>query len=219
MQDGTEPPGRPTAFPKPGSRKARLERLITLFTEHVTALDDAHLEHLEAILEATSPDPIHCAGAIASARPVHNPPSVDLVGEGLGQPISIEEGLEALDAFASDIQSADWIASELADSHVTAGILEIPSSRIAEWRLEHRLIALPSPSGGSLFPLDQFNESSGEPVPGLKDITALFPNAEEAWAWLSRTNPLTAHSRPIVWLHAGHRAEVLRAAAGALDFA
>lgn len=192
----------------------RIEALVSLFTAAVSGLD---LSELDAVEFALRTRPITADRlALILGRRRHNPPSVDLTGVGLSGLTAIEEGDASLRKAAGTFSQA-WIGSEVASKEDAARTAGVAVGCIENWLAAGDLVSLRSESAGTLIPLDQFD--SGRPAGNIAEVVALFPGAEEAWAWLVAPNTLLRDERPIDCLHAGRASDVLRAAAGVLDFA
>ena len=194
----------------------RLEALVARFAAAISDLGATELDLLENALSARPIATDKLSLALARSAHGQNPPSVDLAGAGLPRLIPLDEGTAALKVAASGLSTA-WIGSEVVALVDLAETLSVSDAVIDGWALGGHLIVLRSTPKVELVPLDQF--VGGRPADGITHVVALFPNGEEAWAWLAAPNALLESERPIDCLHAGQASTVVRAAAGALDFA
>ena len=140
-----------------------------------------------------------------------------LEGGGIGPAVSAAEGAGLLDAITVDDEAADWADSELVGAGDLVRRLGIARGTLDNWRQARKVIALRKGLRNFVYPLRQFDRR--RPVDGLDAVAEHFASTEEAWEWLVAPNRMTDGKAPIDALHAGDVRGVVRAAAGALDYA
>ncbi len=140
-----------------------------------------------------------------------------LQGAGVGPVVSAAKGSRLLDAITVNVEATDWAESELVGAGALVEQLSIARGTLDNWRKAGKVIALRKGLRNFVYPLRQFDRR--RPVDGLDQIAEHFTSAEEAWEWLVAPNRMTDGKAPIDALHAGDVQAVLRAAAGAFDYA
>lgn len=140
-----------------------------------------------------------------------------LQGTGIGPVVSATEGRKRLDAITIDDAAADWVESALVGAGELVERLGIARGTLDNWRKAGKIIGLRKGLRNFVYPLRQFDRRG--PVDGLDRVAAHFASSEEAWEWLVAPNRVTGGKAPIDALRAGDARSVVRAAAGAFDYA
>lgn len=140
-----------------------------------------------------------------------------LQGAGVGPVVSAAKGSRLLDVITVDDEATDWAESELVGAGALVERLSIARGTLDNWRKAGKVIALRKGLRNFVYPLRQFNRR--RPVDGLDQVAEHFASAEETWEWLVTPNRMTEGKAPIDALHAGDVHDVVRAAAGAFDYA
>jgi hypothetical protein len=153
-------------------------------------------------------------------RPV-TPPAAPgrrvLQGAGVGPVVSAAEGGRLLDAITIDDEAADWVESELVGAGALVQRLSIARGTLDNWREAGKVVALRKGLRNFVYPVRQFDRR--RPVDGLDRVAEHFTSPEETWEWLVAPNRMTDGKAPIDALNAGDVQGVVRAAAGAFDYA
>lgn len=84
---------------------------------------------------------------------------------------------------------------------------------VHEWRRTGRIVGWQNASRGWVFPAGQLDERN-RPLPGLKDVAALFGDAYAAWVWLNTPLPSLDGAMPLALLADGQTERVADAARG-----
>lgn len=166
--------------------------------------------------------------AVPAAKPIRRrepkpvaPPAAPggrvLQGAGIGPVVSAAKGSRLLDAITVDDEATDWAESELVGAGALVERLSIARGTLDNWRKAGKVVALRKGLRNFVYPLRQFDRR--RPVDGLDQVAAHFASAEETWEWLVAPNRMTDSKAPIDALHAGDVQDVVRAAAGAFDYA
>lgn len=140
-----------------------------------------------------------------------------LQGAGVGPVVSAAKGSRLLDAITVDDEATDWAESELVGAGALVERLSIARGTLDNWRKAGKIVALRKGFRNFVYPLRQFDRR--RPVDGLDQVAEHFASAEETWEWLVAPNRMTDGKAPIDALHAGDVQDVVRAAAGAFDYA
>jgi hypothetical protein len=140
-----------------------------------------------------------------------------LQGAGVGAVVSAASGSRLLDAITVDDEATDWVESELVGAGALVKRLSIARGTLDNWRKAGKVVALRKGLRNFVYPLRQFDRRG--PVGGLDQVAKQFTSPEETWEWLVAPNRMTDGKAPIDALHAGEIQDVVRAAAGAFDFA
>ena len=166
--------------------------------------------------------------AVPNAKPIRRreakvvaPPAAAggrvLQGAGVGPVVSAAEGSRLLDAITIDDEATDWAETELVGAGALVERLSIARGTLDNWRKAGKVVALRKGLRNFVYPLRQFDRRW--PVDGLDQVAEHFTSAEEAWEWLVAPNRMTDGKAPIDALHAGKVEDVVKAAAGAIDYA
>ncbi|MBA4010947.1 MAG: hypothetical protein C0481_03700 [Phenylobacterium sp.] len=201
---------------KPSLTRAALTKAIESKVERMPLQD---LVELAATLKVTVPAAVNTirrreAKAVA---PPAAPGGRVLQGAGVGPVVSAAKGSRLLDAITVDDEATDWAQSELVGAGALVERLSIARGTLDNWRKAGRVLALRKGLRNFVYPLRQFDRRW--PVDGLDKVAEHFASAEEAWEWLVTPNRMTDGKAPIDALHAGEVQDVVRAAAGAFDYA
>jgi hypothetical protein len=137
-------------------------------------------------------------------------------GEGLGTPLSRAEGLARLAPLIEDVPLEAWVESDVLGSVALTRFLGVTGQTIANWRKQHKILALRKGLRNYVYPLRQFERQA--PVAGISEVWQFFDDDEAAWEWLITPHPYAADTAPIERLRAGHTQEVVDAAEGRADF-
>lgn len=132
-----------------------------------------------------------------------------LEGEGVGHPLSEEEGGRALDQITIRTRIEDW-AGPVAGASELMRAAGIARSTLHLWHKNKEVVGLLKGAKKHVFPLEQFVD--GRPLRGLSDILGLVGDARVAWHWLITPSPLLDGERPIDLLKRNRVADVLEAA-------
>lgn len=174
-------------------------------------------------LASTLKVPLPCAARTLRRRePKSSLPATEVVGRvlqgaGIGSFVSAAQAARRLDAITIDDEAADWVESELVGAGVLVRRLGIARGTLDNWRKAGKVIALRKGLRNFLYPLRQFDRR--RPVEGLDQVAQHFGSPEETWEWLVAPNRMTNGTAPIDALRAGKVDTVVRAAAGAVDYA
>lgn len=206
----------------------------------MSALKQSHLTRAaltKAIESKVERMPLHDLVELASTLKVTVPPAARTVrrretkaaespaalkspvlqGAGVGPIVSAAKGSRLLDAITVDDEATDWAESELVGAGALVERLSIARGTLDNWRKAGKVIALRKGLRNFVYPLRQFDRR--RPVDGLDQVAEYFTSAEETWEWLVAPNRMTSSKAPIDALHAGNVQDVIRAAAGAFDYA
>lgn len=137
-----------------------------------------------------------------------NIPVIDLVGEGMGERISLEEGLQRLREAAKDI-SLDERLGHLCDAEKIEQLLGIPRKSLLSWHKRSLIVGFKDDQGKYLFPLEQFVDA--KPVEGLGEVLQIIRHPHSAWTWLLRAKP-SINGVPLDLIKKGRLYDVLEAA-------
>lgn len=137
-------------------------------------------------------------------------------GEGLGDYLTVEEGLARLAALSQDISIEDWAESEVLDAETLAHRLEVSVAEITKWQIEQRILTMINGDDMEVYPIRQFEGNL--PIDGLAAVRVHFGCDETTWEWLIGPNRYTGDEYPIEWLRKGHIQDVVSAAGGACDY-
>lgn len=141
---------------------------------------------------------------------VEMPLEVELAkGAGLGEILSLEEGRQALDAYAVSTRLEDW-AGPVAGAAELAKRFDISRSTLNHWQHSSAVIGLLKGTRNRVYPIDQFID--GRPASGIAEINAIISEPRLAWFWLSRKNPELGDRRPIDLLKRDRIKQVIEAA-------
>lgn len=140
-----------------------------------------------------------------------------LRGGGVGPVVSAAEGGRLLDAIAVDVDSKDWIESDVLGAGAIVTWLSISRGTLDNWRRARKVLALRKGLRNFVYPTRQFYRS--RPLEGLDLVAEHFAAPEDAWEWLVAPNRMTGGKPPIEALRDGEAPAVARAAAGAYDYA
>jgi hypothetical protein len=137
-------------------------------------------------------------------------------GEGLGDYLTVEEGLARLATLSQDIPIEDWAESEVLDVEALAHRFGVSVAEIAKWQMEQRILALINGGDIEVYPIRQFEGNL--PIDGLAAVRVHFGCDETTWEWLIGPNRYTGGEYPLEWLRKGHIQDVVSAAEGACDY-
>ena len=151
------------------------------------------------------------------AKAVAPPAGPVLQGTGIGPVVSTAKGSRLLDTVTVDDEATDWAESELVGAGTLVERLSIARGTLDNWRKAGKIVALRKGLRNFVYPLRQFDRR--RPVEGLAQVAEHFTSSEETWEWLVASNRMTDGKAPIDVLHAGEVQDVIRAAAGAFDYA
>lgn len=140
-----------------------------------------------------------------------------LRGGGVGPVVSAAEGGRLLDAITVDVESQDWIESDILGAGALVTWLSISRGTLDNWRKARKVLALRKGLRNFVYPTRQFYRS--RPLEGLDLVAEHFAAPEDAWEWLVAPNRMTGGKPPIEALRDGEAPAVARAAAGAYDYA
>jgi hypothetical protein len=140
-----------------------------------------------------------------------------LQGAGVGPVVAAAKGGRRLDAITIDDEASDWAESELVGAGTLVERLSIARGTLDNWRKAGKVLALRKGLRNFAYPLRQFDRR--RPVDGLDQVAEHFASPEETWEWLVAPNRMTDGKAPIDALRAGNVQDVVRAAAGAFDYA
>ncbi len=140
-----------------------------------------------------------------------------LRGGGVGPVVSAAEGGRLLDAITVDVDSKDWIESDVLGAGALVTWLSISRGTLDNWRKARKVLALRKGLRNFVYPTRQFYRS--RPLEGLDLVAEHFAAPEDAWEWLVAPNRMTGGKPPIEALRDGEAPAVARAAAGAYDYA
>lgn len=140
-----------------------------------------------------------------------------LRGGGVGPVVSAAEGGRLLDAITVDVESQDWIESDILGAGALVAWLSISRGTLDNWRKARKVLALRKGLRNFVYPTRQFYRS--RPLEGLDLVAEHFAAPEDAWEWLVAPNRMTGGKPPIEALRDGEAPAVARAAAGAYDYA
>ena len=152
-----------------------------------------------------------------AVAPLAVPDGPVLQGAGIGPVVSAAKGSRLLDAVTVDDEATDWAESELVGAGTLVERLSIARGTLDNWRKAGKIVALRKGLRNFVYPLRQFDRR--RPVDGLAQVAEHFTSSEETWEWLVAPNRMTDGKAPIDALHAGEVQDVIRAAAGAFDYA
>lgn len=138
-------------------------------------------------------------------------------GGGAGPVVSASEGARLLDQITVEVETADWVESDLVGAGELVDKLNISRGTIDNWRKSSKIVALRKGLRNYLYPLRQFEHR--RPVAGLDEVAPFFASPEETWEWLVAPNRMTDGKPPIEKLRERDVAMVTSAAAGAFDYA
>ncbi len=166
--------------------------------------------------------------AVPNAKPIRRreanavaPPAAPggrvLQGAGVGPVVAAAKGSRLLDAITIDDEATDWAESELVGAGALVERLSIARGTLDNWRKAGKVVALRKGLRNFVYPLRQFDRR--RPVDGLDQVAEHFTSPEETWEWLVAPNRMTDGKAPIDALHAGQVQDVVKAAAGAFDYA
>ena len=139
-----------------------------------------------------------------------------LRGGGVGPVVSAAEGSRLLDAITEDVDSSDWIESDVLGAGALAAWLGISRGTLDNWRKATKILALRKGLRNFAYPTRQFHRS--RPLAGLDQVAEHFATPEDAWEWLVAPNRMTGGKPPIEALRDGDAPAVAQAAAGAYDY-
>jgi hypothetical protein len=151
------------------------------------------------------------------AEPRAGPEERVLRGGGVGPVVSAAEGGRLLDAITVDVESKDWIESDVLGAGALGAWLSISRGTLDNWRKARKIVALRKGLRNFVYPTRQFHRS--RPLQGLDLVAEHFAAPEDAWEWLVAPNRMTGGKPPIEALRDGDAPAVARAAAGACDYA
>ena len=140
-----------------------------------------------------------------------------LRGSGIGKVVSPVAGAKRLDAVTLDVETADWVESDLVGAGELVERLNISRGTLDNWRRANKIVALRKGLRNFVYPLRQFERRG--PLAGLDSVAPFFTSAEEEWEWLVAPNRMTDGKPPIEALRDGKVAVVVSAAEGAFDYA
>jgi hypothetical protein len=141
-------------------------------------------------------------------RDIASGPVIELVGEGIGELVSVEEGKRRLDAITVHRSLEDW-AGPLADAAEIERKWGIPRTKLQNWRKLGVAIGLRKGKHRYVYPLGQFE--GGVPIDGIRDVVQLSRDPLDAWEWLITPKP-SIGGVPLGLLKKGKLYDVLEAA-------
>lgn len=193
--------------------------LTKAIEDKVERMDLASLFELATSLNVRVPAAAKALRPRAAKPAAGKPPREDRVlqGGGLGPVVSASEGARLLDQITVDVDTADWVESDLVGAGDLVERLNISRGTIDNWRKSSKIVALRKGLRNYLYPLRQFELR--RPVAGLDEVAPFFASAEETWEWLVAPNRMTEGKPPIEKLRERDVAMVTSAAAGAFDYA
>jgi hypothetical protein len=142
--------------------------------------------------------PIEDAGKVEYSR-----------GTGLGERISVVDGRERLDRYATARPLESW-AGPTAGAGEIERALGIPRSTLSSWQQKGSVIGLLRGERKLAYPLEQFVDA--RPLEGLADVLKVAPDARSAWLWLRQPHPALQHRLPLDVLKDGKKEAVVRVA-------
>ncbi|WP_068084724.1 antitoxin Xre/MbcA/ParS-like domain-containing protein [Novosphingobium rosa] len=137
-------------------------------------------------------------------------------GPGLGESLSPEEGRKLIADISQDVPLDAWVNSKVMGVGALAKQLGIVPQTIANWRNQHKILALRKGVRNFVYPIRQFNRNA--PVEGIAEVWKHFEDDETAWEWLVTKNYGMDGALPIDRLLEGRADEVVSAAEGSVDF-
>lgn len=132
-----------------------------------------------------------------------------LVGDGLGEQLSDQEGRRRLAAYATPMAIEEW-AGPVAGATVLEQEQGISRSTLHAWRHQNAVIGLLKGTRHHVYPVAQFID--GRPVEGLGAILEQVRSPRVAWMWLIEPHPALKGETPLARLKAGDIATVIRLA-------
>ena len=130
-------------------------------------------------------------------------------GAGLGEILTVEEGMGRLAAYATPTRVETW-AGPMAGPTELERNFGIARSTLHAWQKQGAVIGLLVGTRKHAFPTEQLVD--GCPVAGLGAVVAAIGDARIAWLWLREPNPGLAGAAPLTRLKAGAAAQVLEMA-------
>jgi hypothetical protein len=131
------------------------------------------------------------------------------VGEGRGELLSVEEGLQRLRRYAPPRPIEEW-AGPVGGAGEIESELGIPRSTLSEWYRRGAVIGLLRGERKRVYPLEQFID--GRPIEGVGKVARIAPDARAAWLWLRQPHGRLDKLTPIELLARGDREVVVEVA-------
>lgn len=186
-----------------------VEAILALPSERLILLDRHRcrgtLEKVlrKAIAQIEPPRPLRKIDRDFASGPV-----IELVGEEIGEVVSVEEGKRRLDAITVHRSLEDW-AGPLADAAEIERKWGIPRTKLQNWRKLGVAIGLRKGKRHHVYPLRQFE--GGVPIDGIRDVVQLARDPWDAWQWLIAPKP-SIGGVPLELLKQGKLYDVFEAA-------
>ncbi|MCB8879637.1 DUF2384 domain-containing protein [Acidisoma cellulosilytica] len=130
-------------------------------------------------------------------------------GTGLGETLSLEEGLARLDGYITPRPLESW-AGRVAGAGEIAQSFGVPRQTLNNWRQQKAIIGLLKGQRNLAYPLDQFID--GRPIKGLAEVVKIAPDDRAAWLWLRQAHGALDGQTPLDALKRGHVGSVTRIA-------
>jgi hypothetical protein len=147
------------------------------------------------------------AGPARSARPDEGMEQSE--GAGLGETLSLAEGVARLDQFVTVRPLESWAGPVAGAGEITRS-LGVPRSTLNNWRQHKAVIGLLKGERNLAYPLDQFVDA--RPLKGLADVLAVAPDERAAWLWLRQPHAALRGQTPLDALKRGQPDVVARVA-------
>lgn len=130
-------------------------------------------------------------------------------GAGLGQRLSLDEGLQRLRRYSPPRPIEEW-AGPVGGAGEIEERLGIPRSTLNEWYRRGVVLGLLRGERKRIYPLEQFIDA--RPLAGVGDVARIAPDARAAWLWLRQSHGRLAMKTPLQALAEGEREAVVEAA-------
>lgn len=130
-------------------------------------------------------------------------------GTGLGERLSLQEGRERLQRYATPRPLENW-AGPVAGAGEIEKSMGIPRSTLSHWQKRGAVIGLLRGERKLAYPLDQFVDA--RPLEGLADVLKMAPDARSAWLWLRQPHGALEGKAPLDMLKSGERDLVVKIA-------
>lgn len=130
-------------------------------------------------------------------------------GEGLGDRISLDDGMARLADYAPRRPIESW-AGPVAGAGEIEAELGIPRSTLNEWHRRGSVVGLLRGERKRVYPLEQFVDA--RPLKGIAAIVRMAPDARAAWLWLRQPHGSLDMQIPLHELGKGRIEQVVAAA-------
>lgn len=130
-------------------------------------------------------------------------------GGGLGEILSLEQGHDRLDRYATPKPIEEW-AGPTGGAGAIEKRLGIARSTLNSWYQHGAVVGLLRGQRKLAYPLEQFVDA--RPLEGLDDILRLAPDARSAWLWARQPHGALDGQIPLALLRKGQKAQVVQVA-------